>query len=1006
MRKLFANVLAAAALMAAWCSPSPVMAQSSNDSIPPMEDWYFGDRYVIDNMYFYLDRTNNLAEFYSVYTSYTDSLLVIPSEVVYQDKAYPVVSICGGYYNSSQDNQCKAVVVPESVRIIKNGAFNYFQNLQTIEVLGSSVQSWGSNVFGSKSYRQPLTLRMHASEPPVCEGSFNSYGNNIKVIVPNGSIHAYRVANWVERATLVEETPISVTVDLDTPGALSALVLEQAAHLSEINVLKVSGTLNADDWSAIKLMNNLCSIDLSEVTNVTIPSSEFMNSGIENIVLPRGLVMIEGAAFAGTRITNLDLPENLQEIGSSAFRGSSVLHVQFPASLLSIGTEAFEYCNLKEIHLPASLITLDSYAFAYNSALESVEFSDGITSIPSSCFYGCVSLKEFTSPATLTSIGSYAFYGCTALESLSLNEGLSELGSGTFDGCASLSEIVLPSSLRSVCYSFQNCRNVKSVVCRSLLPPTSRGGYNILGYVDLNDVVLSVPKWGLADYMQAPGWSNFVTIETNDYKPMNILVDKDYIFAVDQAVEADYRPNISLCWTENSDYDEHGNYSYKQGNLTISNRGKLAVNSLDMYFSPYAKVNTDYSYYYGYALGKSDPASPTCLIVNGEMRAEDVTIHLMNYRDRWQFISFPFDVKMSDIVPDDEATQWVIREYDGKARAEARMDETWLNLSADDVLKAGRGYIMHCYNTNGNYRIDFTVKPDKTSVTRQDIFVSTDKEVSLEENLSEFAHNRSWNLIGNPYPSYYDSRFMNFGGVITVWNSNNKVYRAYSTLDDNYILSPGEAFFVQRPVDQETIVFDKDGRQKDLYSRELSANAPTRAHAAVRQLYNIELTSNGLSDRTRVVFNEYASAGYELDKDASKFMAMDKALPQIYTISGNARYAINERPEADGKVALGIHCGEAGEYTIALSKDVEGEVVLEDVLSGACQVITADKGYTFSAAAGDINDRFFLNIAPVATGIESIAKEGASGNSFNLMGQPVDAAARGIIVRDGQKVVK
>ena len=41
MRKLFANVLAAAALMAAWCSPSPVMAQSSNDGIPPIEEWNF-----------------------------------------------------------------------------------------------------------------------------------------------------------------------------------------------------------------------------------------------------------------------------------------------------------------------------------------------------------------------------------------------------------------------------------------------------------------------------------------------------------------------------------------------------------------------------------------------------------------------------------------------------------------------------------------------------------------------------------------------------------------------------------------------------------------------------------------------------------------------------------------------------------------------------------------------------------------------------------------------------
>ena len=81
-----------------------------------------------------------------------------------------------------------------------------------------------------------------------------------------------------------------------------------------------------------------------------------------------------------------------------------------------------------------------------------------------------------------------------------------------------------------------------------------------------------------------------------------------------------------------------------------------------MVMSPYAKYYVDESVYYNEIYNStgyhnSTPYNPTSLIVNGEMRAENVSLNMLLYRNRWQFVSFPFDVRMSDIVPVASTTQ-------------------------------------------------------------------------------------------------------------------------------------------------------------------------------------------------------------------------------------------------------------------------------------------------------------------------------------------------------------
>ena len=993
----------------------------------PRDQWNFNRSYNTSDYNYSIDETHKLASWNGFRKDYPEKTFDVPMFINVNGERYPIVQIKN--QNTYNQYTLETITLPKTLRYIDNYAFSSFYKLRSIDI-PANVDALGSDVFYNSNKLKDIYL--HRSTPIAASSNIT---NSARLHVPDGSFHTYRLSNVWNALVIVTETPVEVSVELADGGELGRLVLEQAGYLQEVNKLTVKGRLNSDDWASLKNMTNLVEVDLSGLYNTEIPSNQFYNKwAISKVVLPANLATIGSNAFRGTDIKEMTLPETVTTINNYAFyECNSLEHIVLSEGLTAMGSNAFYGCKLKELSLPSTLKEIPSSAFRANTELQKITFAEGLTKIGDYAFYNCA-VDSLQLPSTLVSIqnnafnsckklksvvcnGSLknieysAFYNCTSLDNVELNEGLQSIGENAFCNCKKLTEITLPSSLQKCMRSpFSGCTSLTKIYANSVLPPTT-DGYVPITNVDMTAVTLYVPTWSLESYQLADGWSQFYTFEVTDYMPQNVVINKDFVFSLRDELPDDYRPNINMMWSDTQKQNDNGSYYYERGNLTVNSRSKLPVNDFTMYLSPYAK------YYKDCTWNDITKYNPTSLIVNGEMRAENVVINLMNYQSRWQFISFPFDVKMSDIVPVDEATQWVVREYSGYNRAQGDNSATWINLTSDDVLKAGKGYIMQCYNGSTNTAYDsnmaiFSVSPVKESVNRQAIFIATDRSVQLEENLSEFEHNRSWNLIGNPYPSFYDTRFLDFEGILTVWNSYNKSYQAYSPVDDSYILSPGEAFFVQRPVDQESITFAKAGRQTYDYARILDEPVSAMRRAAdqtARLVCNVTLSDGENLDRTRVVLNEKATMQYELTRDASKFMSTNPAMPQIYSVNNGVRYAINERPQGDGIIELGLYAGKNGVYTIGLAADVQATVVLEDRQTGAFVTLTATDGYTFEAEAGEIAGRFYLHAERKndATGIDSVATDNAAdAPAYNVEGQRVDAKTyKGIIVRGGKKTV-
>lgn len=1052
---------------------------TSNQSI---DDWAFNtdQRYTIDNMGYYLDQDHKVAACTGLEAENADVTdLVIPSTVRYNGVTYAVVALYDNRYNQ---NKVRTLTLPRTLRHINDGGLSDYRAITDLEI-PANVERMGNEIVGNCPQLQ--RIKVNAEVPPTL-GSLdnNSYYEDgyrtyhyIRIVIPRESFHAYRLVNaWnTDYNVLIGgDEGITVSTGKIAAGDLGHVVVEEAGYLQEVNKLIIEGELNADDWSKIKQMTNLTELDLSKALIDEIPSNAFSGRwAIDKVLLPPTLKKIGSFAFQGTALTSVNIPDNVETIKECAFSQVRQLQeVHLPDSLTSLGNYAFAECrSLRTIKIPTKLKTIPDYTFQNCRSLQSVELHDSITGFGNHAFVNCdlreITLPKSTSwvdndafsgnvnlskvtlneglvnisdkafyqtaidtlncPATLRSIRNSAFARCNNLRQINLNEGLTRIESGALANNKA-TEIVLPSSLEYCAGgAFYDCDSLVTIEARSVMPPNTDGNCPLSG-TDLTKAVLYVPVWSLSEYQLATGWNQFYTFRTSDFMPQYVKVNKDFYFTLRDELDPDYRPDIELTVTNNQITDSHNNSDYQHGNLTISGRSKLAVNDFSMVLSPFTKYIYEGGYYDYYYNQNYRHLRPTSLIVKGEMRAENVTINLWNATDRWQFVSFPFDVKVSDIVPVDSTTSWVIRGHSGAERAAGNAAAVWQNLSADDVLQAGKGYIMQCYkpndeNGNNYYAAQFTVRPLTTTVNRQQIFNADNRTVALEEHLAEFEHNRSWNLIGNPYPSYFDTRFLDFGAPFMVWNSNNQNYEAYSPVDDSYILAPAEAFFVQRPVDQESITFLKDGRQTDRYARTLveeePASAPQRiraaydsnAHtAAQRTVFNITLAKDGQqADRTRVVINEAATMQYDLSRDAAKFTGTEPAVSQIFTINGATRYAINERPLNNGQALLGLHFGTDGTYTIGLSNQPDGQVTLEDRLTGTKLQLNGTAGYSFTAKAGDSTDRFVLHFDAVATGINAATANEADRNddTYTLDGRKVNnPTAPGLYIKGGKKVIK
>ena len=752
------------------------------------------------------------------------------------------------------------------------------------------------------------------------------------------SIAAPQPTHAEPHVPVVQTTAETLRFTVANPGELAQTILDQGLTWTDIQDIAVTGELNDTDLGVFKRFTNLTKMDLSGANFDKLPDS-FVKSTLlklREVKLPvlesignfafyecsalsdveiAGVKVIMNYAFANTNLQTINLPSQMEEIHNNTFEQTKLTSIAIPEGIRTIPSCCFKYCNqLTTVTLPSTIETIENEAFAY-SGLTAVNLSG------------------------VAHIGYGAFSGCRALAQVTFDDFLVELGGDAFNQCVSLTKVELPPYLRSISQSFSGCTNLKKVTSKAVTPPWAAGCP--LGQEDMTHVKLYVSAISVGTYRNKNGWKDFYSIYPLDEPVSQIMVNTPMTLEDGTQVADD--AEIILNWQDTGPY-----FPGQVGELTYN--GTTPLNLGTFVHSHYLKNMR--SSYIASDLGFDEH---TILKANGPMTAKEVVnLFTPSYSSKWYFVSFPNDVQFSDIS-NDQGAVFVIRRYNSTNRG-FQAGNTWENVSKGDKLNAYEGYILRTRGEQAEFLF-----PSMDNEKKNNLFASGDVTLPLKEYYSAKDQHRSWNFIGNPYPCYYPIEKTDYTAPITVYNQSQERYEAYSPLDDIYILHPGEAFFVQKPSTLNAIRFSAEGRMNLIEAMEYVGSGALRStRKGSRQLFNLQLTDGEHTDHTRFVINEQASLHYEMDKDASKFQENESNVPLIFTIADSVRYAINERPLSDGKIAVGYYAPEKGRYTLRLSRPSTQNTWLIDRNTGKTQPL--DEGYTFETEPGYHDDRFTVTL--------------------------------------------
>ena len=797
-----------------------------------------------------------------------------------------------------------------------------------------------------------------------------------------------------------------MTINLSAPGTLGVEALALVNTLPDMRYLRLTGKMNAADWNTISNMTGLWAIDMKDVDITAIPASAFAKTSLRFIEFPAQLKTIgEKAFYERSLVGRLVLPESLDSIYSYAFYKNFLTEVIIPANVKYIGgyafndndrltsvtlgcglTEISNYCfnsceKLAVVKGGENVKTIESGAFNYCSELRSVSDLAPVT-VGGSAFYCCKKLENFNFSnaktlkseayrecntltdvdlTTVETIGTRCFITCTGLKKVVLGNNISRINEYAFTDCNALEELHIGSSvsnLDSRCF-YTTSSSLKKVYVTAPAPPSVYNNTSYYPFYSTSGVTLYVPEYAMVSYKLDNYWSKFTKVEPNPNHPDKVNLYKKLELTSNARI-----PNSP--------------------DIFLGAKGALIVNGDN------AQTFGNYTQYMTIA----DYSSASLISRCKQMTSTSSQFNFYLGSGYWYYLCMPFDVKRSNVILP-KGTSLAVRYYDSESRATNGASGNWKDVSADAVLQTGKGYIFRL-SSSGN--VGFPA----TEETHNAIFRSEAITTPLVQYPAVESANAGWNFVGNPYPCFYDIYYMDFASPITAWDVDNRTYKAYSAADDEFVLSPQQAFFVQKPELVDAITFQPAGRQinKTIDHSALAKRRAASNKQVQRKLVDVSLTCADRTDRTRVVVNANASDDFCADNDAVKMMAYE-GTPQIYTIAGADQLAVNEGAHRGGSVALGMYLPADDTYTIAIDRNELGAKLLD-------YGVEVEMPYTFSAAEGYADDRFTITFETSTTGINTVATDAKTDDAiYTIDGRRVNSTAqKGIYIQNHKKIVK
>lgn len=945
--------------------------------------------FEVDGIYYSVGSEENHSVQVTGYNSSYDGDLILNGTVTYNNVTYNVVSI----NNWSFQNCTNLTSVGDlsACTSIGNRAFYYCTSLTSVGDL-SACTSIGQEAFYNCG---SLTSVGDLSACTSIGGYAFYYCRSLTRVGDLSSCtsieyQAFYYCNSLTSIDLSACTSIDgyafygidkVTISNNTPPTLTGGVPSDARTVFIVPATALDAYRAADYWADIKFQ--IIADNATTEYDVNAPLLDAIGANnLTNVMKLKvtGNIDSEDIMFIRNNMVNLrhlDLTDANYKASDNEYASGKrttdnsvgglyelrLRSVKLPTSAKSIEGDAFYNCSyLTDVIIPEGIERIKDGGAFRGCAIKSISLPNSLTYIGGYAFSYCSYLSTVSFSPNLKTIEGYAFCGCYNLSSVILPTSLSSIGIRAFQGNSALTELRIPSSVESIgAEAFADCSNLKKIYTYVVDPID----INTNTFSTYASATLHIPEQCENTYFRNPQWGQFLNKKTFNEPYTYFYASNDVVLNDGERFDAE----------AGEDIDFSGNAG---SSITIEGDAPQPLGYMDLYFNgtKWASVMADEN-----------------------LTATHIRFHIPVTGNRWYFFSFPFRVYINKVT---SPGNYVFRCYDGAQRA-SNGNTGWKSLSGNtEYLEPGVGYIYQC-NKTGELVIEVEAPDFDWNGTNK-----TNPLTAYTPGTGISDQHASWNFVGNPMTNYYDIDDMSYTSPLTIWNGSS--YVAYRPGDDNYQLSPFEAFFVQKPVSGSDPTYTKDNRMsynasKARHNNKEAAAASRRAaeNNKGRYLTNLVLSNGENEDQTRVVFNENTKKDYEMACDAAKFMSMEQ-VPQLFSIDTQTRFAINERPQ--GEVMLGFTAPKAGSYTLRAER-MDMPMVVKDLVMGTVHALENGE-YTFETEAGTFENRFVLMLASEATAISNAKVEGAEAKDvYTLDGKQLPTTAKGInIVRKGNEVQK
>ena len=403
-------------------------------------------------------------------------------------------------------NGRKEYIIPNSVTIINDSAFDFCDNLTNIEI-PDSLTTIDDFAFSNCDNLSRITIP--DSVTTIGDYAFSNCDNLSSITIPDNvtTIGDYAFY-WCNNLTSV-----IVGIKVTTIGDYAFAFCSGFTNITipdSVTAIGDSAFLGCNNLRVVVIPDSVLCIGNNAFNSYDSNSSHFTIVGSDG-------------SYAEVYANENNLPFAIK--GSSVSNEEVLNYLTYQIENNEVIISDCKESIIGDIIIPDTIegypvTKIDSNTFDYCCLITSIKVSDNITRIGDYSFYNCDSLINVTIGDSVTLIANRAFYDCDSLTNVIIPDSVITIGNQAFYNCNNLENVTIGNSVTSI--GDDALRYCKKIIVDENNPVYSSDKYGVLFNKDKTELVC-FPKYNSLTEYEIP--DTVITIGSDAFSGCSNLLD-------------------------------------------------------------------------------------------------------------------------------------------------------------------------------------------------------------------------------------------------------------------------------------------------------------------------------------------------------------------------------------------------------------------------------------------------------------------------------------------------